>query len=316
MTNTPIKHIVSITIATIYLTILNGCHGSSELERALDMAGNNRHELETVLNHYRTDSLKYQAAVFLIEHMPYQRGIAYEDTIRLYTYYKAISSSHTDPWILCDSIREADGQFNAQLKIVQNDICEISSSFLIDHIDAMFDAWASQPWGDKIDFDMFCNHILPYRLRDEPLMPWARQLYEQYNPILDSIRKSPDSTDIRAAATVILRYLQHQRIIFTHAIPQGVNVGIKNVDWKIGDCKEFTDILTWVLRSLAIPCGCDMMPVRGDNNVPHYWNYIIDNDGQSWYGSIGYAEGEYKAPNTYWIPKGKYGENVTLSTED
>ena len=127
MTNTPIKHIVSITIATIYLTILNGCHVSSELERALDMAGNNRHELETVLNHYRTDSLKYQAAVFLIEHMPYQRGIAYEDTIRLYTYYKAISSSHTDPWILCDSIREADGQFNAQLKIVQNDICEISS---------------------------------------------------------------------------------------------------------------------------------------------------------------------------------------------
>nr|WP_310648363.1 hypothetical protein [Bacteroides thetaiotaomicron] len=46
----------------------------SFLETALQQAGENRVELEKVLSHYKTDpadSLKYKAACFLIENMPY-----------------------------------------------------------------------------------------------------------------------------------------------------------------------------------------------------------------------------------------------------
>ena len=42
------------------------------LERALREAGDNRMELEKVLAYYRDDTLKYQAACFLIENMPDQ----------------------------------------------------------------------------------------------------------------------------------------------------------------------------------------------------------------------------------------------------
>ena len=314
MTHMAKKNIIIVTL--VFLIVITGCDSSSALDRALDMAGDNRIELEKVLEHFKDDSLKYKAAVFLIENMPYQCGVIYEDTTRLYAYYRAVSSSDIDPWRLCDSISNADGQFNPERKRVQTDLTDITSSFLIEHINTMFKAWMTQPWRNKIDFDTFCNHILPYRLRDEPLIPWARTLYERYNPVLDSLRNSSDSTDMRAAATIMLRHLQKQNIVFTHAVPQGVNVGVRNVEWKIGDCKEFADILTWVLRSLAIPCGCDMMLVRGDNNVPHYWNYILDNDGQSWYGSIGYADTEYKAPDTYWNPKGKvWRECYALNSE-
>lgn len=45
----------------------------TSLELALKAAGENREELEKVLNYYRinpSDSLKYKAACFLIENMP------------------------------------------------------------------------------------------------------------------------------------------------------------------------------------------------------------------------------------------------------
>ena len=43
------------------------------LDDALDMAGDNRGELEKVLRHFKNnpDTLRYSAAVFLIENMPY-----------------------------------------------------------------------------------------------------------------------------------------------------------------------------------------------------------------------------------------------------
>lgn len=41
------------------------------LDAALEAAGDNRAELEKVLRHYKGDTLKYRAARFLIENMPY-----------------------------------------------------------------------------------------------------------------------------------------------------------------------------------------------------------------------------------------------------
>lgn len=298
--------ILGSLLALIFIAMANSCTKKpSPLEVALVDAGKNKSELESVLEHYKTDSLKFLAAVFLIENMPYHSGIIYSDTTKLYSYYYAICSLQKDPRYICDSIRSADGPFNKYRHHPFYDIKEISASFLIKHIDAAFKAWESQPWRDKISFDVFCHHILPYRLRDEPLALWNQSLYEKYNPLLDSLRQTSDSANILKAATIILKHLHNQPIYFTHAIPQEVNIGVKNENWKIGDCKEFTDILSWILRSLAIPCGCDKMIVRGDNNVPHYWNYIIDNDGTCWYGSIGDSDAKFKRPETYWNPKGK-----------
>lgn len=55
----------------ICVVVFLACHpGKSRLEEALEAAGENRSELEQVLDHYRGDSLKSLAAQFLIENMP------------------------------------------------------------------------------------------------------------------------------------------------------------------------------------------------------------------------------------------------------
>lgn len=62
------KKILSIIALSIAVM---ACGGKTNLETALIQAGDNRAELEKVLNHYAVDSLKYKAACFLIENMPY-----------------------------------------------------------------------------------------------------------------------------------------------------------------------------------------------------------------------------------------------------
>ncbi|MDR2919120.1 MAG: hypothetical protein LBV72_07140 [Tannerella sp.] len=62
------------TLLWLPLLIVTGCSQHSvPLDLALNMAGENRPELEKVLAYYSSpeDSLKYRAACFLIENMPY-----------------------------------------------------------------------------------------------------------------------------------------------------------------------------------------------------------------------------------------------------
>ena len=48
---------------------VSSCQKTS-IRQTLEKAGENRRELETVLEHYKNDSLKYRAACFLIKNMP------------------------------------------------------------------------------------------------------------------------------------------------------------------------------------------------------------------------------------------------------
>ena len=52
-----------------------GLSHPDRLETALELAGDNRAELEQVLRHYADDSLKREAARFLIENMPYHYSL-------------------------------------------------------------------------------------------------------------------------------------------------------------------------------------------------------------------------------------------------
>ena len=56
----------------ILILFLASCSSKNTLlEQSLQQAGNNRSELEKVLEYYKNDTLKYNAAIFLIENMPY-----------------------------------------------------------------------------------------------------------------------------------------------------------------------------------------------------------------------------------------------------
>ena len=74
---------------TVTIVLLAGCTSRSALENALNQAGSNRSELETVLKHYRTTDAnpqKLYAAEYLIENMPGHYSYAGNQIYEYYDY--------------------------------------------------------------------------------------------------------------------------------------------------------------------------------------------------------------------------------------
>lgn len=291
---------------TAFAIIISSCsNNKSQLDLALDAALDNRSQLEQVLNHYKDDSLKYLAATYLIQNMPFRYGFDGEGIDKLHQFYQAASHSNLEPKAIADSMQAQGVNFSFSELTIKQDIRTIKSDFLIDHIDAAFDIWHSQPWGKQIDFKTFCENILPYRIGNERLQPWIRSLNKHFSPLLDSIKNTPDSANMVKACEVVLQQLQDLKRHYGHGLPTGVTIGPQNALWFAGDCREFTDILTYIMRSLGFPVGCDKMPMTANYFLPHFWNYLIDSQGNTLYGSILFKTSKFEPALNYTAPKGK-----------
>ena len=73
-----------------------------------------------------------------------------------------------------------------------------------------------------------------------------------------------------------------------------------------GQLRELTDLVTYVFRALGIPGGCDKMLMRGDKNVAHYWNFVVDGEDSTYFASIGQSSKQFAKAETYWDRKGKF----------
>lgn len=258
-----------------------------DLHIALQLAGENRPELEKVLKHYAEDSLKQQAARFLIENMPYHYAYEGETLADYKKFYHAFASSRLSPAEVIDSLNRNGIYFSPASLRIKYDIETVDSAFLVHNIDWAFKVWREQPWGKHVNFQDFCEYILPYRVGNEPLSEWRETLYHQYNSLLDSIRTLPEAKDARAVAQVLINFLTKDGgMKFTGLLPMGPNVGPEIVKWRAGSCREMADVLTYIGRALGIPCGTDYVTLRGIGNEPHSWSFILDKNGNTYMAEL------------------------------
>lgn len=101
--------------------------------------------------------------------------------------------------------------------------------------------------------------------------------------MLDSIRCLPEAEDPLVVARILIDSISREESRFTTQLAYGPHVGSDLVDWVSGNCRELTDRLTYIFRAVGIPCGCDYMPLRGDANVAHYWNFVLDKERKTYY---------------------------------
>ena len=285
------------------------------LEAALEAAGTNRPELEKVLAHYQGDSLKLRAAAFLIENMPYHYAYSGKELRKYHAYFERFAASAwRGPTFVRDSLLKADGTFCPDSLRKVPDLQAVKADFLIRHIDFAFRVWRGQPWGRNVTFDDFLEFILPYRVGTKELSCWREDIYNRYNPMLDSVRASADSADVLAVAQVLMDSLSTGTICFTGMFPSGITVGPDLVKWRSGNCRELTDLVTYVFRAVGLPGGCDKMLMRGDKNVAHYWNFVVGEGDSTYFASIGPSSKHFAKADTYWDPKGKvYRETFSLN---
>ena len=176
-----IKH--SLSLLMFFLLLFSGCATKVDrLEYALEFAGENRRELEKVLEYYSDDSLKFRAACFLIENMP--RWYAY-DGWQLDTLEVLMRKDREGILSKDDKMRWNSFDYHALNKIYDSKV--ITSEYLIENIDLAFQEWQKRPWNKSLSFDDFCDLILPYRIGNERLSDWRSLYNAYYGNLFDSI---------------------------------------------------------------------------------------------------------------------------------
>lgn len=248
-------------------------NGKAKLDAALELAGENRAELEKVLTLYSSeskDSLKLKAAEYLIENMPYHftdeeyflspKGERYRPDLSQFKDNIAVQNH-------CDSL------INSGYRTIKNklyDIKSIKSDYLIKNIELAFAAWQT-PWSKDVPFSEFCRYILPYRAQVENTSNLREELMLKYLPLLDSANVT---TPLEACTVLnqrlkgIMKY-KKRGLPFYPTIDETYSVGIS-------ECEGLCNLGAFIMRSVGIPVAIDQT-VWVKMDLGHSWCSVWDN---------------------------------------
>lgn len=168
-------------LALFGLPTLIGC-----IQEVPKQTRGNKWELYSTLAYYKyidRDTLKYKAACFLIENMPYhyshKRIHKDNDTLKQWLretdsiYYSIVKGYRMNnfPWDTLWHIKKArreiiEADTLPDPVVDYNMLCDIKEldfDFLTEHIDNAFRVWHESPFACNLTFEEFKEYILPYR---------------------------------------------------------------------------------------------------------------------------------------------------------
>ena len=269
------------------------------VQKALEQAGDHRGELEQVLRHFADDSLKLQAAYYLIANMPGHGYVEYAlyDTSGAEVPFNVLDYANYGEMVKAwDSIAAIRGELDFKRKKFVYDVNTISADFLIENIDLAFAAWRQKPWSKGLDFDQFCRYVLPYRGSNEPLQDWRKYFY-QHSRWVDSIFAGEiDPVPVAAAINDSLKsWFRFDDRFYRHPTDQGLNEMLKN---QMGRCEDMANLAIYALRANGLAVTSDYTPYWADAANNHAWNALIvpGKKAVPFMGGL-YNPGKYSLPN-------------------
>lgn len=248
----------------IGICMLCACAPKDGVQVALEYAGENRAELEKVLERYKApeDSLKLEAARFLIANMP-QHGYSWSKGMEMYREKIAASGKLLGRGKLNGYWKEVKS-YGSQERV--QDIHIVTADFLIANIESAFRIWKEALWYKEVDFDAFCNYILPYRLSDEPLAGhWRDSLYLYFHPVIEGEK------DMKRAFVMLNKYVNKQMSQSALDCPYVMDVLSLN-KYGFGLCRDRSLLLGNALRAVGIPAMYDYIHSWTNySKVGHTW---------------------------------------------
>lgn len=272
---------VIIAILAINLYWLNSRRFYDEIP---SLAGRNRSELAKVLRHYsgnHGDSLKLEAARFLINNMVYHHGMT--------QYLSGQAGKKVD----FDYSSFPPGDFKRLIWVMDSlryryvrgtpvyDIQIIKADYLIENIDDAFTAW-NYPWAQHLSFDDFCKDVLPYRSQTEPLTSYRKHFMAMFSWLPDSLTENYELIDL---VNIVKRHLE-KKIVYSEEIPlfyQGYLDPYELEQVKVAACENLALYFQLALRSLGVPARCDKVLAWRHRSSQHLYNSVADKDGTEYF---------------------------------
>jgi len=271
--------------------LLFSCHKISRLDHALKLAGENRPELEKVLEHYKNDQLKYKAAVFLIENMP--GHYSYDDTAYLNSYYHALDSvvaltNQADDALKDSLLVQVKDKYSVNRLRTVSDVKIMKSDFLIDNIDRAFSVWQNGVSVAYLNFDDFCEYILPYKVCETQVLENWRLYFDGFSAetfrklpycklYQNSVWKECEFVNMELKAKINPR-------LSTDRMRENSQIPIKRMSTlskiSVGTCEDHTELAAAVMRAKGIPVAIDFTPQWPFRSLGHTWDVFFDVSGK------------------------------------
>ncbi|MDR0559181.1 MAG: hypothetical protein LBG92_03365 [Prevotellaceae bacterium] len=285
-------YILLLLFVFLFVMFLFACNRQKGyLEQALIFAGDNRLELEKVLERYSAkpeDSLKYKAAVFLIENMP--GHFSYQNQAVMEAYYDAMDS--VNMYSDCN-VTEISSRYKAVFdrytgaQPAVSDLKIISADYLTDNIDRAFDLWQNGNWATHLCFEEFCEYLLPCKVAElQSLDNWREYLSDT---IYGDLRYMPFSAHSSHSAYWACHAV-HQKLMEKYSPSKHVEMPVPHPVRRMRsllrqtlkrDCDDNTVATVSVLRAKGIPAMIDFTPQWPNRKSGHSWYVIFDNTGKT-----------------------------------
>ncbi len=282
-----IKFIWGIALCSFLLSCTAEMTHDDYLEQALELAGDNRAELEAVLDHYKDEPEKLRAAQFLIENMP--GHYSYRPGSRIEEYYrlgKGVLLSGLSPTEQNDSLLRLcnDVQFSGMLNDTVQDIRIIKADYLIQNIDSAFLLWKDGLWLQHLDFDQFCEYVLPYKCYElQSLDHWRDTLRSCFGDVMTNWIPNDESYASPYNAACVLRERiardVHPFGIYSATAPPFGNAETMH-RITFGTCTDYVRLGICTMRAIGIPASYDYTPQWGRYRAGHDWYAILNDKGE------------------------------------
>ncbi len=165
------------------------------------------------------------------------------------------------------------------------DIKIIKGDYLIKNIENAFDLWENKPWARHLDFDQFCEYLLPYKCFElQQLDHWRDTLSYQFNGVISSMPYN----DVEYSSPLYTARLLRQEIRGKVApwglyAESGYPFLSASTIYKLtyGVCSDYVNLAVATMRSHGIPVVIDETPQWGRYRSGHEWYAILNDKGEN-----------------------------------
>lgn len=279
------SYIYALSKITLFLVLVTlfSCKPKlpNDIGEILKRNHTNSKELIKIIKHYQkaNDSLRLEATYFLIRNMEGHvsvQGKILKPYIELHN--EVIKKQRVESSFLISKLKDSIFFYHqSELNDVQeiNDIDIITSDLFIENLEHSFYLWQNMPWTNHLNFNEFCELILPYRISNEPLQSWKTTLFNDYKYLFDTLKATASAW----AACEIVNNEIFKKYYYSDCFDGDPLTPVLEMHWnQVGACYHRYIYVTAVMRSLGLPVTIDFTPQYGRWNGNHSWTVILNSD--------------------------------------
>ena len=252
------------------------------------------------------DSLKLKAAEFLLDNAPRhwaKKGELMDLYLETLRNILSIDNFEESSEKMSKLVSHAYIRKDLNTKVCDTDI--LSSDFLSRHIDRTFMLWQQGEFARHLNFDQFCEFLLPYRVGEEQIEDYFDEAREEYAPCLNMLEGNTQTAGSAYwAAQAVFDQIHSKQEYFKGAL----TVWLSPLDFpysvlkmmRMGKPIDYAALTAMVLRACGIPSAIDFAPwPQYADSIVHQrkyrftWNAVLDNNGRliPFCGGIGSPSG-------------------------